>query len=321
MPEVVEVCLTALWLNEKLSNKKLTKVTILGGRYSRHPLIGLDFINKYQPFTINKIDSKGKLLWFELTDQKNKHYYILNRFGLEGEWSFTKQEHSGLQFTIIDDSNKELNAFFIDPRNFGTVEIINDQKKLNKELGKLGPDFLKTSFTSQEFYDRITKYITRNGKSIVSTRGNKEIIKVLMDQTISGGLGSGLGNYLSVEILYDCKISPHKKMSDIYNDKQLVYNLANSIKYIIKLSYLNANIGYLEHLDSDMASFIQKLRKEIIDNKNHENNYHPSVILSENDKFTFRVYRQKKDPDGNPIKADKIIATRTTYWSPAVQNL
>ena len=82
MPEVVEVCLTALWLNEKLSNKKLTKVTILGGRYSRHPLIGLDFINKYQPFTINKIDSKGKLLWFELTDQKNKHYYILNRFGL-----------------------------------------------------------------------------------------------------------------------------------------------------------------------------------------------------------------------------------------------
>lgn len=324
MPEIVEVCLTALWLNEKLSNKELTKITILGGRYSRHPLNGIIYINKYYPFTINKINSNGKFLWFELTDRKNNQYYILNRFGLEGEWGFKKQEHSGLQFTIIDKtdkSNKELNLFFTDSRNFGTVEIVNGKKKLDKKLSKMGPDLLKISFTNQEFYERIKNYITRGTGSIIKTRADKKIIKVLMDQTKFGGIGSGLGNYLSVEILYDCKISPHKTIMELYNDRQLVYKLANSIKYIVKLSYLNANIGYLEHLDDVMDSFIKKLRKEINENKNHINNYHPDVILNKNDKFTFKVYRQKKDPVGNLVKTDKIITGRTTYWVPEVQQL
>lgn len=318
MPEIVEVCLTALWLNEKLSNKELTKVKIMGGRYSRHPLKGLIYITTYGPFKINKVDSKGKFLWFELSDKNNKQYYILNRFGLEGEWGFKQQEHSGLQFTITDSPGKEMELYFTDSRNFGTVEIVNDVRKLNKELAKMGPDLLKVPFTNKEFYDRIENYVTRGTGSIVKTRGDKEIIKVLMDQTISGGIGCGLGNYLSVEILYDCKISPHKQIKDIYDDKPLANKLAHSIKYILKLSFLTASIGYLEHLDPDMVSFIKKLRTEI--DKKHIYNFHPEIQLDKNDVFSFKVYRQKKDPHGNLIKADKIIGNRTTYWSPLVQH-
>ena len=46
MPEVVEVCLTALWLNSTLNGMKLKQINILGGRYSRHPLKG----NIYEQF-------------------------------------------------------------------------------------------------------------------------------------------------------------------------------------------------------------------------------------------------------------------------------
>jgi len=314
MPEIVEVCLTALWLNEKLAGKELTKLTVLGGRYSRHTLEGLAYIDSYKPFKINKIDSKGKFLWFELTGKNNKNYYILNRFGLEGEWGFTKQEHSGLQLTISD-----INLYFTDSRNFGTIEIVNDKKSLDKELDKMGPDFLKTPFTNDEFYKRIDDYVTKGKGSIVKARGDKEIIKVLMDQSISGGLGSGLGNYLGVEILYNSEISPHKTMKQLYQDKTLALKLAKSIKYVVKLSFLNANIGYLEHLDDDMASFIKKLRKEINENKNHANNFHPDVVINKDDEFKFNVYRQKLDPLGNSVIADKIITGRTTYWAPVIQ--
>lgn len=316
MPEVVEVCLTALWLNDKLNGTQLNKINILGGRYSRHDLKGLAYFNKYKPFKINKIDSKGKFLWFELTGNDNKQYYILNRFGLEGEWGFTKETHSGLEF-IID--NNKIKLYFTDSRNFGTVEIVNDKRNLDKELDKLGPDFLKTTFSKQDFYKRVEAYVTKGTGKIIKTRGDKEIIKVLMDQTIKNGLGSGLGNYLSVEILYDAKISPYKKMHELYKDRALVYKLAGSIKYIVKLSFLDANVGYLEHLDEGMASFIKKLRNDVDKNKNSEFNYHPDIILKKGDTFSFKVYRQKKDPDDNPVQGDKIIPGRTTYWVPSVQ--
>lgn len=314
MPEVVEVTLTALWLNERLSGKQINKITVLGGRYSRHDLKGMDFINTYKPI-INRIDSKGKFLWFETLGTNNKFYYILNRFGLEGEWGFKKQEHSGIQFTIKDDG-KELNLYFTDSRNFGTIEIVDNKESLNKELIKLAPDVLKTQFTHEDFYDRIKKYVTEKTGTINKSKGKKEVIKVLMDQS---ALYSGMGNYLAVEILYKCKMSPHKKIIDIYNDKKLAYILADSIKYVVKMSFLNANIGYLEHLDPDMASFISNLRNKIRTDKNNIYNFHPDVTLDKDDKFTFKVYRQKFDPLGNPVLADKIIKGRTTYWSPNVQ--
>lgn len=314
MPEVVEVCLTSLWLNSKLHGTKLKQINVIGGRYSRHPLKGHNYIEKYSPFTIDRIDSKGKFLWFELTGNNGDKYYILNRFGLEGEWEFSKSTHSGLEF-VIDDTE----LYFTDPRNFGTVEIVDDKSKLKKELSKLGPDFLKTPFTNDEFYTRIKNYITNGTDKIVKARGDKEIVKILMDQTDKTGLGSGLGNYLSVEALYRAKISPYKKIIDIYQNKQLSYRLAESIKYVVKLSFVDANIGYLEHLDESMASFIKQIRADIKDNKNSEFNYHQDVVFNETDKFSFKVYRKKTDPNGNPVQGDKIIPGRTTYWVPAVQ--
>ena len=83
MPEVVEVALTALWLNETISGKQITSIEVLGGRYQRHTLKGKDYINTYKPI-VNKVDSKGKFMWFEMLGSDNIFFYLLNSFGLTG---------------------------------------------------------------------------------------------------------------------------------------------------------------------------------------------------------------------------------------------
>ena len=311
MPEVVEVCLTALWLNKKLKGKWITDMNIISGSYKRNSLKGKATIIKNNPFKIVKVESKGKFLWFELESNKKK-YYILNRFGLTGEWSFIDNVHSRIRFQI---DNKTF-VYFNDMRNFGTIQITDNVEDLNYELEKMAPDFLKESFTNQQFYNRIKYYITNSADNLIVVRANQPIIKILMDQTI---LGSGLGNYLASEITFIARLSPHKKLKDIYSNKSISDNLADSIRYVLRLAYITAEIGYLEHVEPLMVSFIKQLRKHIQENKNNKYNFLKNINLKYGDKFKFNVYGQNKDPYGNIIKKDKIIVGRTTYWSPKIQ--
>jgi formamidopyrimidine-DNA glycosylase len=317
MPEVIEVCLTALWLDKKMSGKILEDIKVLGGRYKAHTMPGLADFEKHKPFKIQKVDSKGKFLWFELKNDKDEHYFVLNRFGLEGQWGLNKEKHSDVEFIVKNKTTgKVLNFYFTDSRHFGTISITNKQKDLDDELVKLAPDLLKTNFTDQEFHDRIKNLMFTKVGKIMPSIANKPIVKVLMDQ---GSLGSGLGNYLSVEVAFSAKISPHKKLKEIYENRSLSNKLAEAIRYTLKSAYLTAEIGYLEHLDPKMGKFINELRETVKKDKDSKYNFLPDVKLKKNDKFTFEVYRQKKDPFGNPVKADKIIPGRTTYWSPAIQ--
>jgi formamidopyrimidine-DNA glycosylase len=311
MPEVVEVALTALFLNDMLKNKKITKINIIGGRYSRHPLQGLSTLIKVTPLTVTRVNSKGKFMWFELTDSSDKKYYIMNTFGLEGNWTFDSKTHSNVSFGLSN--NKTL--YFNDSRNFGTLVFTSSKSKLDEKINDLGPDFLKLSFTDTEFHKRIQDYMTNKNGTISEPRKNKKIVQVLMEQSSDKGLGSGIGNYLVAEILYDARMSPHKTINEIYDDKGLSDALSGSIKRVIKLSFYTANVGYMEHLNNDMDQFVIKFRK---DNKDL---YHKLTKIGK-DKFTFKVYgmNKKKDPKGNPIKAEKdIIKGRTTYWSPVLQ--
>ncbi len=315
MPEVVEVAITAFYLDYKLKGKQITNITVLGGRYKRHPLKGLSEFKNSLPFTIDSVSSKGKFMWFSLSNDKGPSY-LLNRFGLEGEWTFQKKTHSNIEFEIKHATkDKTYHLYFTDSRNFGTVSFTTKVADLDKELDKLQPDLLKDEFTNEQFYERMKRYLHGSKDSIIKSRADQKIVKVLMDQ--QSELGSGIGNYLAVEILYRAKISPHTTIGTIYNDRRTVYRLAESIKYIIKLAFLTADVGYFTHLDPKIDTFVKALRNDI---KNDTGKYH---FHTDTDigtkKFKFLVYRQKKDPKGNDVTPDKIITGRTTYWVPAVQ--
>jgi formamidopyrimidine-DNA glycosylase len=282
MPEVPEIALTAEILGKYLIDKKLKSFDFVSGRWHNKDPPGYnDFVDAL-PLKVVDIDSMGKFLWFDLVDPKDEdsHWYIWNTFGLTGMWSFFEPDHNRAELTFSGGKT----AYFSDMRNFGTFKFSQDRTALDKKLKQLSPDFLKDDdFT----LSGITKY-------------KIPIVKILMDQT---KVGSGLGNYLTAEILYRAEISPHRPGNKLTKAdiKRLIY----WIKYVTKLAYTDNHIGYMINLETES-------------NKIKKKKYHPDIKL-EDDEFQFLVYRQKEDPDGNKVKAENIIGNRKTYWVPAVQ--
>lgn len=287
MPEIAEVALTAEILEKYFKNKTLLAFDFISGRYTKKSPEGYDDFMEALPLKVKKINSRGKFLWFELYNPKEKtekSWYIWNTFGLTGLWSLYEPEHARAMLAF---KNEEV-AFFSDTRNFGTLKFSTDKKALKKKLESLSPDFLKDD--DFDLY-KINKY-------------KIPIVKILMDQK---KIGSGIGNYLVAEILYRAKLSPHRKGNSLTSDE--IDNLEYWIKYVIKLSYVDNHIGYMVNLEEEA----QKLKRT---------NYHPDIKLKEKT-FEFLIYHKKEDPFGNKIKAEKIIGSgknkRTTYWVPAVQ--
>lgn len=282
MPEVPEIALTADFLKKNLIGKKLLSVEFVSGRYTKKLPVGyIDFV-KNLPIKLKDVDSQGKFLWFTLFNHEDDKWFIWNTFGLTGMWSFNKTEYTRAIFNF-----GKQQVYFSDMRNFGTFKFNHDELELEKKLKSLGPDFLKTEDID---FQKIKKY-------------NLPIIKILMDQK---KVGSGLGNYLTAEILYRAKISPlrlGKKMTD--DD---ISTLAYWIKYTVKLAYMNNGVGYMENIKKETA----KLKKH---------NYHPDIHIGKKS-FKFLVYRKRTDPYGNKVVISKIIGgkiKRSTYWVPEIQ--
>jgi formamidopyrimidine-DNA glycosylase len=293
MPEVCEVTLTAQILENKLKNKILTKCKILSGRYTKSPPFGWKLFQDNLPYRIKAVRNKGKFLWFSLVcivndnnndniDNKNK-MYIWNTFGLTGGWGFDQARSikSGKFEFELEDGFK---FWYYDVRNFGTMKFDPNKLDLVNKIKTLAPDFLQCDDWDLK---KITKY-------------HKKIIEVLMSQKL---IGSGLGNYLSVEILYRAKISPHQ-MCDLM-PQSMLNNLNYWIKYVTKICYMNNHTGYMKYFQG-LQDAIPKV------------NYHPSIDL-DNAEFQFAVYRQKLDLKGNKVIKEKIIKGRSTYWVPSVQ--
>lgn len=296
MPEVCEVCLTTQYLHSIIGSF-IIDIDVINGRYKNHVMKGLDDL-KF-PLRVDEIDSKGKFMWMTLS-HNNEKWYMMNTFGLSGKWSIDEQlDYVSVSFTLKHENTKH-KLYFGDVRNFGTIEFTKDIKKLDKKIEKLAPDFLKSPL--------------KNFKTLVRNYPHQsyKIVKVLMNQNISdglgSGLGSGLGNYLVPEILYRSKLSPHRPISSL-SDEDIIH-LKKSIKHILGLCYINNTTPYISHL----KNFIVQHKKGVTLEKYPS--YH-HVISDE--PFTFSVYRQKTDPHGNEVIGQKIITGRTTYWCPSVQ--
>jgi formamidopyrimidine-DNA glycosylase len=300
MPEVVEIAITAQYLLSKLKNKEITEFKVLSGRYTHQDLEGEKIIKNNLPIKIKDIDSKGKFMWFELKNQK-KEIYLMNTFGLTGEWSFEKQKNSRLEIKVDD---KYL--YFTDDRNFGTIIITDEKDDLDKKINKLADDVLKTEFTEEEYLNKFKAYVSKS-----KTRKNISIVKFLMEQDKTKSIGSGIGNYLSVEILYRAKISPHRQLGDLSDDE--IKEIAYWIKKVTKLCYLSNVTGYMIRLEDYVKPHREKVEKGELPE------YHKDIKIKKDEEFEFLVYRQKKDKHGNEVKNDEIIKGRSTYWVPKIQ--
>lgn len=300
MPEGPEIIITSQYLKTKLKKKKIESIEILSGRYLHQKLRWIELTDNV-PLTIDDINSKGKFMWMDLKDSDGRDIYMMNTFGMTGLWSFKNNPSARIKMTIKSNTlqNKTYTLYYIDPRNFGTIEFTSSRTTLQNRIDKLAPDILKTNMSDNDLVDMINNFITTSKK-------NKNLVKVLMDQN---SIVSGIGNYLVAEILYDAKLNPHRDLSSLSNRELKI--LAHSMRKITKYSYCDNLTEYLEHYKIFMKTRLQKI------DSGKFPNYHPDIKSKHG--FKFKVYQQLIDPLGNQVIKDMIVKDRKIHWVKEVQ--
>lgn len=138
---------------------------------------------------------KGKYFWLEL----NRRPWPLFHLGLTGEVEFPASAPLAAlkyeKFFIETDGGRVM--ILTDPRRFARIRLREDPS-LEPPVSELGFDPLQDFPSSRELAVRLGK--------------RKAPIKsVLLDQS----LFAGVGNWMADEILYQAKVSPHRKASDL----------------------------------------------------------------------------------------------------------
>ena len=210
MPEGPEVKTTVDFL-KTYEGKKLTKLTVLSGRYTKKPIDNINNPTWRLPLNLETVNCKGKFIYFCLQN----NVFFFNTLGMTGMWSNNVSNYSRIKLEF----DGTLPLYYNDVRNFGTFKIALNSNDLDKKLKSIGPDFLKDGWGPETFYTLLKK------------KPNKTITEFLMNQKNV----SGIGNYLKAERLYDSKISPHRLCCHITSDE--ADRLFDSCRRIIQLSY------------------------------------------------------------------------------------
>jgi formamidopyrimidine-DNA glycosylase len=194
---------------------------------------------------------------------------------MTGRWQYVEGKHSGIEMEIRESKNYSNFVYFDDQRHFGAFIICLNSGELKEVLKDVGPDLLAED-VSFEYYN-----------SVISNKrlGHKQICGFLLDQKYF----SGVGNWVRAEVLYESRISPHRKLGSLsLDDKYRLYFY--SIK-ILRDAYKVRGLTISNYID-------------------------PEGELGE---YPVKVYSQDKDPYGNEIVRNVLDDKRTIHWVPSLQ--
>lgn len=167
--------------------------------------------------SLTRIKRRGKHLIFQF----EKHC-LISHLGMSGSWRISekkvRQKHDLFSMGLLKD-DKQLWAFYNDPRRFGSLTLVENTKEgLGSVLGKLGPEPNKR-WTSQKLLSALTKGQIKNS---------------LLDQSII----CGIGNIYASEILFRSGIDPTTPSNLITPDEA-----DRIVKVTIKLLALATKLG------------------------------------------------------------------------------
>ena len=158
--------------------------------------------------------------------------------------------------------------------NMGFIRLYKGAVGVTEYMKEQGPDLM--GWVDPNYWHQVIRRKNLHRKSIGA---------FLLEQKYF----SGIGNYLRAEILYYCRISPHRLLPNL-DDREIALLLQVSQK-VISDSY--AQGGHTE--DTYLSLYGNP-------------GMYPCV-----------VYGHSVDPYGNYIKKDKMDK-RTIWWCPAMQN-
>lgn len=191
MPELPEVETIKRTLEQLLSGKKISSVTVSLPRIIKEPQDPHLFSQLLQGQQIHKMGRRGKFLKFYLDD-----FVLLSHLRMEGRYGlYAKEEPIEKHTHVIFHFTDETELRYRDVRTFGTMHLFEKgQEEQVPPLKKLGMEPLSSSFTPQQLMSLMTG---RTG-TLKALLLNQEII-------------TGLGNIYVDECLFQAGIHPEKR--------------------------------------------------------------------------------------------------------------
>ena len=250
MPELPEVEVVKKSLEEKIKNLTIKRVFINNNKL-RYKINNREFY-KIRGYKIISVERRSKYLLINL----NQNLTILAHLGMTGKFFIIDNNNTKIKTSFYysvekDESkhdhltlylNKGLKLIYNDVRKFGFLRLFKNSSVYNcKHLKFLGPEPLTKKFN----LSYIIKYFLNRKTSIK---------KVLMDQKFV----SGLGNIYCNEILFLCKIIPHRIVKNI--NKKEIGDIIKFTKKILKKSIDQggSSIKNFVNIEGKSGSFQQK---------------------------------------------------------------
>lgn len=286
MPELPEVELIRLFLNNNLLNKTIKKIEVL----NQKSFIGdskdilnqkiISFSRLGKQLSINLENNLTILIHLKMTGQLIYEITPLSKRvpaerGIFGHSIPLKNQHPRVIFFFSDKSK----LIFNDQRKFGWIKIFSNPELVEAQKN-IGPDILSKNFTNKYFYNTLQS-------------SSRTIKTILMDQKYF----AGIGNIYANDALFLSKIHPNISSKKITKEKS--YILHKNIKKIIKESIKNGG------------------------STARDNKYlHPDGT-SGGHQYFFRVYQKLGEPCSNCSTLIKSIKTsgRSSFYCPNCQKL
>lgn len=275
MPEGPELRHSRDVLSSILVGKKIIKFEpTTTGRYSSVPPVGLSEIMKHAPLLVESIDTRGKFMWWTLSSEAGKKWYMHCTYGMSGGWFRHHNNHTAFVIEFngsgvpITRDTKML--FFNDMRHFGTIKFVLSEKDHVKKLHTLGPCIFDTELTPELFAKRILR------------KPNRTIAEALMDQSNV----AGIGNYIKAEALFRSGISPWRNVTDI------------SVNEYVLLFKVVTNVA----IDAYNSQGTTLKTYQTVDG------------TSGNGQFMLKIYGMRYCPDGHKTLHEETPEGRTSWW-------
>ena len=285
-PEGPEIRVITEWLQSHFAG-----TTILRIKYNQNSSLGKNGtahnLSEYYPLKIISITCKGKHIIWTCQTTNQETIYFHNHLAMTGRWCVQKGDHSNMHLVV----EQKGNLYFDDVRRFGDFTVLYSSKALESKLKEVGTDLMDLAIN---YYNGLVeplkaaqlKWLALFNKIKNNYRSrNKCIYVLLMEQKYF----SGLGNYLSIEILFNCQISPERKILDITPDE--IIQLFNNAIETIYLSYQYGGLTIQDFWD-------------------------PEGRIG---KFPRKIYGQSTDPNGHQVIKTKFSNGRTCHWVREIQ--
>jgi len=253
MPELPEVETTVRQLQRKVRGRTFIDVWTDFKRIIKRPS-GLEkFKERLKSKKIQRVWRRGKNIIFDLSGycsllvhQKLTGHLLLGKWKKKGKiWQpppgpLSDRVNTYIHLLLTFDNGQQL--ALSDLRKFAKVELFN-KDELKKELSSLGPEPLDKSFTLETFKETLQQ-----------TQG--KIKQVLMDQTVI----AGIGNIYSDEILWQAKIHPFKKISQL--SRKELKNIYQAMRKVLSLAIKLCGESISDYRTlSGESGFFDKARK------------------------------------------------------------